>query len=320
MRATWSPDPDCAIAAAVGVIGDGWNLLILRDVARGVDRFDALATALRISRKVLTIRLAQLVEAGVLHREPYQEAPTRYSYRLTERGRDLLPVLVALQDWGDRWLLGDGDLTASARRDGPEAHRVRALVGTPVPALHLPSTTPGATDPVDPQARRTVLFGYPATGLSTGPVSVPGAAGCTLENRLFAAAHARFVAAGVAVRGFSTQRADEQAAFAAAEGIEFPLLSDAGLDLIAALRLPTFRVSGVERVKRVVLVVDQRRVVRAVRYPVTDIADAVDWALTTAGKGQRAAGGTQASGTTRSRTRTSQRNASLALPDRAGRT
>jgi len=315
VRATWSPDPDCAIAAAVGVIGDGWNLLILRDVARGVDRFDALAAALRISRKVLTLRLAQLVEAGVLHREPYQDGPTRYAYQLTARGRDLLPVLVALQDWGDRWLLGDGDLTASARRDGPEAHRVRALVGTPVPVLHLPATTAASTDPVDPAARRTVLFGYPATGLSTGPDSIPGAAGCTLENRLFAAAYPRFVAAGVALRGFSTQRADEQAAFAAAEGIAFPLLSDAGLDLIAALRLPTFRVSGVERVKRVVLVVDERRVVRAVRYPVTDIADAVDWALATGAKGR-----TRARGTSTATTGASQRHTSLALPGRAGRT
>src|SRR4051812_21087353 len=139
-RSTWTPDPACAIASAVGVVGDGWNLLVLRDVARGLTRFDQLADELRISRKVLAQRLAHLVEHEVLSREPYQERPTRYAYTLTPRGRALLPVLVGLQDWGDRWLLGRGDLTATADDDAAEAHRVRELVGTAVPGLTLNST------------------------------------------------------------------------------------------------------------------------------------------------------------------------------------
>jgi peroxiredoxin len=80
----------------------------------------------------------------------------------------------------------------------------------------------------------------------------------------------------------STQRTDEQQAFARAEEIPHLLLSDLDLELAAALRLPTFRAGGYERLKRVVLVIGSDRVVRAVRYPVVDIADAVEWALTTA--------------------------------------
>lgn len=284
-RPSWTPDPDCAIAQAVGVVGEGWNLLIVRDVARGRHRFDELATELGISRKVLTERLTHLVSHGVLSREPYQHGPTRYAYRLTARGNALLPILVSLQDWGDRWLLGDGELTATATDDAAEAHRVNHLVGTTIPELVLP-TTAGDRAVVDPDAARTVLFGYPATGipgpLPQGWADIPGAVGCTLENRLFRQAYPDFQRAGIAVHGFSTQRPDEQRAFAQAEQIPFPLLSDTALRLVAALRLPTFRAAEAERVKRVVLVVDPDRTVRQVRYPVTDIAATVTWALGTA--------------------------------------
>ena len=105
-RSSFSPEPDCAIAQSLGVIGDGWELLIVRDLARGLNRFDQLADSLHISRKVLTERLTGLLDSGIVERSAYQDRPTRYAYRLTPRGRALLPVLVALQDWGDRWLLG----------------------------------------------------------------------------------------------------------------------------------------------------------------------------------------------------------------------
>ncbi|MGZ0147444.1 redoxin domain-containing protein [Kribbella sp. WER1] len=103
-----------------------------------------------------------------------------------------------------------------------------------------------------------------------------------MENRLFAGRYGEFKDQGIAVRGVSTQRPDEQQAFAEAEDIPHLLLSDLELELAAALRLPTFRAGGYERLKRVVLIVGADRVVRAVRYPVTDIAEAVDWAFTTA--------------------------------------
>ena len=285
-RSTFSPEPDCAIAQSLGVIGDGWELLIVRDLARGLARFDELAGSLHISRKVLTERLNGLVDSQIVNKTSYQDRPTRYAYELTPRGRALLPVLVALQDWGDRWLLGDGSLTGTNAEDEPPAQRLHELVGQRVPYVALPSITGTTVDVVDPDARATVLFGYPATGRPTrlpdGWDEIAGAAGCTLENRLFAGRYDDFAAKQIAVRGVSTQRTDEQQAFARAEEIPHLLLSDLELELVAALRLPTFRAGGYERLKRVVLVVGADRVVQAVRYPVTDVADAVDWALTTA--------------------------------------
>ncbi|TCC06066.1 winged helix-turn-helix transcriptional regulator [Kribbella soli] len=285
-RSTFSPEPDCAIAQSLGVVGDGWELLIVRDLARGLARFDELAGSLHISRKVLTERLNGLLESGIVERSAYQDRPTRYAYELTPRGRALLPVLVALQDWGDRWLLGDGSLTGTNAADEPPAQRLQELVGQRVPHVALPSIAGTTVDVVDADARATVLFGYPATGRPTrlpdGWDEIAGAAGCTLENRLFAGRYVDFASQRIAVRGVSTQRTDEQQAFARAEEIPHLLLSDLDLELVAALRLPTFRAGGYERLKRVVLVVGADRVVQAVRYPVTDVADAVDWALTTA--------------------------------------
>ncbi|TDW75143.1 winged helix-turn-helix transcriptional regulator [Kribbella pratensis] len=285
-RSTFSPEPDCAIAQSLGVIGDGWELLVVRDLARGLERFDQLAESLHISRKVLTERLNGLLESGIVSRSAYQERPTRYAYQLTERGRALLPVLVALQDWGDRWLLGDGSLSGTNSKDEPPAHRLHELVGQRVPYVALPSIAGTAVDVVDTDARATVLFGYPATGRPTplpdGWDEIAGASGCTLENRLFAGRYDEFAARGIAVRGVSTQRTDEQQAFARAEEIPHLLLSDLDLELVAALRLPTFRAGGYERLKRVILVIGADRVVQAVRYPVVDIADAVEWAFTTA--------------------------------------
>jgi DNA-binding HxlR family transcriptional regulator/peroxiredoxin len=284
-RSSYSPEPDCAIAQSLAVVGDGWELLIVRDLARGLDRFDLLAESLRISRKVLTERLNLLIDNGVVERTAYQERPTRHAYRLTPRGRALLPVLVALQDWGDRWLLGDGSLTGTNNDDEPPAHRLHEIVGHRIPAgLLLPATSGGLADVVDPDARTTVIFGYPATGrpspLPADWQQIAGAHGCTLENRLFAERRDEFVAARVAVHGVSTQRPDEQSSFAELESIPHLLLSDVELELTAALRLPTFRAGGVERLKRFVVVVGADRVVRAAQYPVTDIPAAVSWALT----------------------------------------
>jgi DNA-binding HxlR family transcriptional regulator/peroxiredoxin len=276
-------DAFCAIAQAAAVIGDWWSILIVREVARGTLRFDELTRELGISRKVLTERLAELVAGGILERVPYQYRPTRYEYRLTASGRGLLTVLVTMQDWADRWLLGDGSLTGLAAQDSAEAGRVLALAGTRLPPLTLPAHTGGEVDVVDAAAPVTVVFCYPATGfpgpLPEGWSALPGAAGCTLENRLFRDAYAEFQAAGVAVRGVSTQRPDEQRAFSAAEQIPFPLLSDMDLRLTAALRLPTFHAGQGLRLKRAIFIVDRGRAVRQVLFPVTDIPGAVAAAL-----------------------------------------
>jgi DNA-binding HxlR family transcriptional regulator len=98
----------CSIARTLEVIGDRWTLLILRDAFKGVRRFDDLQRDLGIARNILTDRLQKLVDHGVLDRTPYQSRPLRYEYRLTPKGRDLSPALVALMHWGDKWLAEEG--------------------------------------------------------------------------------------------------------------------------------------------------------------------------------------------------------------------
>ncbi|MFH8370569.1 winged helix-turn-helix transcriptional regulator [Streptomyces sp. NPDC018031] len=279
------PDDACGIAQAAAVVGDWWSLLVLREIARGHHRFDRLADELGLSRKVLSERLRTLTDRNVLERRRYQDRPPRYEYVLTEQGLGLMPVLVSLQDWADRWLLGDGTLTGRAADGGAEARRVAALAGEAVPeGLRLPGTDGRDHDPLPPRAGATVLFAYPATGVPGIPADlagtpVPGSAGCTLESRRFRAAWPRFDAEGIAVRGVSTQSPQEQAAFAEAEHLPFPLLSDAQLHLTAALRLPTFRAGQSLRIKRLILVVGPDRVIRHTIFPVTDIPAAVSQAL-----------------------------------------
>ncbi|RKT04039.1 HxlR family transcriptional regulator [Streptomyces sp. 3211.6] len=276
-------DADCSIAQALDVVGDWWTLLIVRDTARGLYRFEELQRELGVSRKVLAERLKLLVEAGVLTREPYQERPVRHEYRLTPRGRGLLPVLVALQDWGDTWVLGEGEMTATTDESSKEAARVHALRGTRLPELLLPDHGGELRDPVA-DTPFTVLYCFPgayarAESYPPGWGGIPGARGCTLESCTFRDQLAEFTAAGATVHGVSTQRPDEQREFAEQERLRFPLLSDADLGLVTALRLPTFRAAGVSRIKRLTLVVDRERMVREVFYPVRDIEASVSAAL-----------------------------------------
>ncbi|WP_262061586.1 winged helix-turn-helix transcriptional regulator [Streptomyces sp. STR69] len=269
-------DETCGIAQAAVVLGDWWNVLVLREIARGHVRFDALAAGIGLSRNVLTERLGRLVASGVLLRRLYRRRPVRYEYVLTDAGLALLPLLVAMQDWGDRWMLGDGTLTATVAEDSAEHTRVHALPGTRLPDdLQLPGIQGADLPVVSPEAAATVLFTYPGTGIDWGEPPIPGAEGCTLENRLFRDAWPDFRRAGVDVRGVSTQLPYEQAEFARVEEIPYPLLSDAAQQLAAALRLPTFRAAGRLRHKRLILILDAERTVRHTLFPVTDIPRAV---------------------------------------------
>jgi DNA-binding HxlR family transcriptional regulator len=100
---------NCSIAQTLEIVGEWWTLLILRDCFLGIRRFDDFVERLGIARNVLTGRLETLVEAGVLERVPYDEARARYEYVLTEKGRALWPVMTALRQWGDEWVLGAGN-------------------------------------------------------------------------------------------------------------------------------------------------------------------------------------------------------------------
>jgi DNA-binding HxlR family transcriptional regulator len=108
MGQPWILDYDsasCAIGAAVGIIGERPTFLVLREVFNGVRRFGDMQRRTQMPRQVLSQRLARLVEEGLLRKMPYRESGQRrrYEYRLTDKGLDLYPVLVALMQWGDRY-------------------------------------------------------------------------------------------------------------------------------------------------------------------------------------------------------------------------
>lgn len=104
-------ESSCSIAASLDIVGDRWTILILRDVFRGLHRYDELRRDLDIPRAVLADRLRRLVAGGVLAKRVYQERPVRHEYRLTEMGRELSPILIGLMQWGDRWLSENGPPT-----------------------------------------------------------------------------------------------------------------------------------------------------------------------------------------------------------------
>jgi DNA-binding HxlR family transcriptional regulator len=93
----------CNVARPIALVGEGWTLLVLRQAFLGVRRFEDFQASLGISRSLLADRLRRLVDAGILRREPYRDAVrTRERYRLTEKGLDLYPVLMALRVWADK--------------------------------------------------------------------------------------------------------------------------------------------------------------------------------------------------------------------------
>jgi len=115
----------CGVARSLEVLGERWTLLVVRDVRLGFSRFSELRTRLGVAPDVLADRLAKLVDLGVLERRSYREegARARDEYVLTESGRELAPVLAALQSWGDRHL---------PSATGPGSRYVEAETGEPL--------------------------------------------------------------------------------------------------------------------------------------------------------------------------------------------
>jgi len=157
----------CSLARSLDVIGDWWSPLILRDLYLGLDRFDQLVSDLGISRNLLANRLAALVASGVVTAEPYQQRPVRYSYKLSEAGRELVPVLLALTAWGDRWATPEGGPPLRVR------HNACGQVTTPTvccSACHEPLDTETVTALPGPGGRAapgTMLL--PTLAISTEP-------------------------------------------------------------------------------------------------------------------------------------------------------
>jgi DNA-binding HxlR family transcriptional regulator len=138
----------CSIASTLEVVGERWSLLVIRDAFLGVRRFDDFQRSLGVARNVLQSRLERLVEAGILERRLYQERPPRHEYRLTEKGLDLWPVIVALMKWGDRYAYPDGPPVVMEHRDcGGEVddRRICTRCGQPLEARDVrPRPGPGA--------------------------------------------------------------------------------------------------------------------------------------------------------------------------------
>lgn len=108
MRQTSFADFHCSLAQSLEVVGDWWTPLIVRDLAAGLTRFEQLVEDLGISRNLLASRLEHLETNGILERRQYHERPPRYEYRLTRAGAELVPILVSLANWGDRWFTPPG--------------------------------------------------------------------------------------------------------------------------------------------------------------------------------------------------------------------
>jgi DNA-binding HxlR family transcriptional regulator len=144
------------MARALDVVSSRSALLILREAFYGTARFDDFAVRAGISEPVAAARLRELVDQGLLEREPYQEPGqrARLAYRLTDKGAELLPTLVALMQWGDKWLQPDG-APVQLRHSGcgEVVHaELRCAAGHPAPAGELDLTT-------GPGARRAVQRG-----------------------------------------------------------------------------------------------------------------------------------------------------------------
>lgn len=145
----------CSVAQCLEVVGEWWSMLIVRDAFLGVSRFDQFQERLGISRNILNERLTRLVEEGVFDKVAYSDHPPRFDYRLTDKGRDLWPVLTAMRQWGDRYAAPDGPplrivhhkcghvaealMSCSACGDVLTARAVRA-VGGPGDLAHLTMT------------------------------------------------------------------------------------------------------------------------------------------------------------------------------------
>jgi DNA-binding HxlR family transcriptional regulator len=142
---------NCSIANALDLIGEWWTILILRESFFGTRRFEDFQLHLGIARNILTTRLRKLCDSGVLERVPVKEGAKRHEYQLTKMGRDLQPTLIALTQWGDRWLhISDGaPVKFIERASGEEIADVAVLSkdGRELKARELALVPgPGATD------------------------------------------------------------------------------------------------------------------------------------------------------------------------------
>jgi DNA-binding HxlR family transcriptional regulator len=145
-------DMHCSVAQCLEVVGEWWSMLIVRDAFLGVSRFDEFQDRLGISRNILVQRLNRLVEADILEKVTYSDHPPRHDYRLTQRGRDLWPVINAMRQWGDKHAAPDGPPLQMIHKSC--GHVVEAVETCSVCGEHLGARDvraipgPGAAEPL----------------------------------------------------------------------------------------------------------------------------------------------------------------------------
>ena len=109
MKRTRLEESTCPVARSLDIIGDWWSLLIVRDALRGIKRFGEFQKSLGIAKNMLTTRLKLLVDEGILRLQPASDGSAWQEYVLTEKGRALQTVLVALSQWGNEFLFAENE-------------------------------------------------------------------------------------------------------------------------------------------------------------------------------------------------------------------
>ena len=114
----------CPLPAAVELIGEKWAFLILRGALNGLRHFEEFQAGLGIARNILSDRLSKMVAGGILERKPDSDDGRRVIYSLTSKGEDLLPVVLALRQWGEQWGYGGMKVVLADRRDGRPVRKI----------------------------------------------------------------------------------------------------------------------------------------------------------------------------------------------------
>lgn len=144
----------CALPSALEMMGERWSFLILRGAMSGIRHFEEFQSTLGIARNILANRLTRLVENGILVRLPMQCDRRKVEYRLTEKGEELAPVMIALRQWGEKWGCAPRSCQMLAdRRDGQPIRRItiQAHDGRPLALSDLMWLCPDEAEPVTPE-------------------------------------------------------------------------------------------------------------------------------------------------------------------------
>jgi DNA-binding HxlR family transcriptional regulator len=139
----------CSITDALSVVGDRYALLVAREIRYRHTRFQDIAASTGAPRDVLTSRLRKLEQAGVIERRLYSERPPRYEYLLTDAGKDLQPILLALKEWGDRYCNPGEEPVVFHHTCGADFHPMTVCAACRQPLRDGELTVTGGTHPVD---------------------------------------------------------------------------------------------------------------------------------------------------------------------------